>query len=92
MMQLTEHDGIDMDEEGEYVEIDTTSDAFRANTILNASDYMLRYKEELSSVSAMVHVQMLDNLPLLDVAALDSVWPHGKFRPRKQVDSSGVAE
>jgi hypothetical protein len=92
MMQLTEHDGIDMDEDGEYVEIDTTSEAFRANTILNASDYMLRYKEELSRVSAMVQVQMLDNLPLLDVAALASVWPHGKFRPRKQSDGSGAAE
>jgi hypothetical protein len=89
MMQLTEHDGIDMDEDGEYVEIETTSDAFRANTILNASDYMLRYKEELSGVSAMVQVQMLDDLPLLDVAALASVWPHGNFRSRKQADTSG---
>lgn len=92
MMQLTEHDGIDVDEDGEYVEIDTTSDAFRANTILNASDYMLRYKEELSGDSATVQVQMLDDLPLLDVAALASVWPHGNFRSRKQADSSGLAE
>jgi hypothetical protein len=92
MMQLAEHDGIDMDEDGEYVEIDITSDTFRANTVLKASDYMLRYRQEASCVSAMVQVQMLDDLPLLDVAALASVWPHGNFRSRKQADSFGPAQ
>jgi hypothetical protein len=86
MIQLTEHDGIEMGEDGEYVEIDTTSDAFRANTILNASDYLLRHSRGTSDAS-----QTLDNLPQLDVAALTSVWPHGKFRARKSEDASDSA-
>jgi hypothetical protein len=87
MIQLTEHDGIEMGEDGEYVEIDTTSDAFRANTILNASDYLLRYSRGTSDAS-----QTLDDLPQLDVAALTSVWPHGKFRARKSKNAFESAE
>ena len=35
---------------------------------------------------------MLDDLPQLDVAALASVWPHGKFRARKDASGSDIAE
>jgi len=87
MMQLRKHDGIEMGEDGEYVEINTTSDAYRAKTILNASDYLLRYSRGTSDAS-----QALDNLPQLDVAALTSVWPHGKFRARKSKNAFDSAE
>lgn len=87
MIRLTEHDGVEMGEDGEYVEIDTTSDAFRTDAILNASDYLLRYRQGTSDAS-----QTLDNLPQLDVAALTSVWPHGKFRARKSGKGTNNAE
>ena len=88
MTQLTEHDGIEMGAGGEYVEVDTTSDAFRRNTILIASEYPLRYRQGTSAASP----QALSNLPQLDVAALTRVWPHGKFQGRKSGNGSNSVE
>lgn len=91
MMQLDGHDGTEMDANGEYIEIDTTSDAFKPNTVLNASDYLLRYQQESSGTSDLTPARMLNDLPQLDVAALASVWPHGKFRARKDASGSDIA-
>jgi hypothetical protein len=88
MMRLTGHDGIEMGADGEYVEIDTTPHAFKPFTILNASEYLLRYGQSTSGSSP----QALDSLPQLDVAALTSVWPHGSFRGRKNGNVSNSAE
>ena len=77
-----------MDVNGEYVEIDTTSDAFKPFTILNASEYLLRYTQSTSIASPRAS----DSLPQLDVAVLTSVWPHAKFRGRKSGNGSSSAE
>ena len=88
IIQLTEHDGIRMGTGGEYVEVDTKSDAFRRNTTLKASKYLLCYRQDTSAASP----QALDSLPQLDVAAFTSVWPHGNFRGRKSGNGSDGAE
>lgn len=88
MIQLTEHDGIEMGADGEYVEVDTTSDAFRRNTTLIASGYPLRYRQGTSAASP----QALSNLAQLDVATLTSVWPHGNFQGRKSGNGSNSVE
>lgn len=75
MIQLPGHDGIEMGVDGEYVEVDTTPDALKPFTLLNASENLRRYRQGTSSTPP----QALDSLPQLDVAALTSVWPHGKF-------------
>lgn len=75
MMQLDkDHDFEDeLDEDGESItELDTTSDAFKPNTVLNASDYLFRYRRESSNDSDKTRARMLDNLPQLDVGALTS--------------------
>ena len=62
-----------MGADGEYVEVGTTSDAFRRNTTLIASEYPLRCRQGTSAAFP----QALGNLAQLDVAALTSVWPNG---------------
>lgn len=91
MMQLVkDHDFEDeLDEDGESItELDTTSDAFKPNTVLNASDYLLRYWRESSNNSDKTRARMLENLPQLDVGALTSAWPHGDFRDRKNANGA----
>lgn len=88
IVQLTEHDGIDMGADGDYVKVDTMSDTFRRNTTLIASEYPLRYRQGTSAASP----QALGNLAQLDVAALTSVWPHGNFRGRKTGNGSNSVD
>ena len=94
MIQLTNYEDYEDEEDvnGDLVEIDTTSDAFEPNTILNASDYLLRYWQETHVDADMTRARMLNNLPQLDVAALISAWPHGDFRARTNANGSDRPE
>lgn len=96
LMQLSDYEEyVEDEDEGvnggidQLGQLDSTPDAFKANTILNASDYMLRYRERGAlGASTMAQIQTLDALPQVDVAAFTSAWPHGKFRPRKDTNGS----
>lgn len=88
MIELPGHDGIEMGVDGEYVEVDTTPDALEPFTIPNASVYLRRYRQGTFSTPP----QALDSLPQLDVAALTSVWPHGKFRGRMSGNRTGSVD
>lgn len=95
MIHLTKYEdfGDEWDEDGKNItELDTTSDAFEPNMVLNASYYLLRYWRESSNDSDKTRARMLDNLPQIDVAALNSAWPHGDFRARKHSNDTADAE
>jgi hypothetical protein len=66
MIQLAEH-------ENEYG---------YSNKILNARDYMLRYRKDAPFSDFTAQIQALDDLLQVDVAALESAWPQSDFQPR----------
>lgn len=71
---VTETQEVFLDDESEE------SIAFEPGKISNASDYMLLYKLLYkNSDNYAPQVQALDSLPLLDAAALNSVWPMSNF-------------
>ena len=92
MMQLSEFEDYEVDDGGEIIDFDTSSDGLQPDTILNASDYLLWYRHDAADDLAMTRTQELDALPQLDAAALASVWHDRKFRDRKTASDIGTGD